>query len=330
LDAPDPSATSPIPLLRAIAVLGPTAAGKSALGLALAERLGTKGWRRPPEIICCDSMQVYRGMDIGTGKPTAAEQARFAHHLLDVVNPDQPFHAARWAEQARQVIAAANARGALPIIIGGTGLYFRALVRGLFEAPPADEAIRRRHEAEAASIGVPALHARLAAVDPEAAARILPQDLLRISRALEIFEQTGVAMTTLHRAAPVPTPLDLFTIVLDPELPLLRPAIDARVEAMMAAGFLAEVQRLRAAGFGAERALYALGYRQLGQHLDGQLSLDEAVAETKRATGGYARRQRTWFRKEDAAMRVEALFRLDDAALIDDIAAAVAARFELR
>jgi tRNA dimethylallyltransferase len=314
---------------RAIAVLGPTAAGKSALALELAERLRASGGPRI-EIVACDSMQVYRRMDIGTGKPTPTEQARFVHHLLDLVDPDEPFHAARWAAEARRVIVDVNARGALPIIVGGTGLYFRALVRGLFEAPPSDLEIRRRHEAEAAASGVATLHARLATIDPEAAARILPQDLLRISRALEIFEQTGVPMTILHRAAPTPPPLDLVTVVLDPPLPLLRAAIDARVDGMMAAGFLAEVTTLRAAGFGSTRALQGLGYRQLSQHLDGQLALDAAVDETKRATAGYARRQRTWFRKEDAAMRVAQVFAPSDTAVVDAVAEAVAARFELR
>ena len=317
------------PGLRALAVLGPTAAGKSALGLALAQRWGDAHPGRRAEIVCCDSMQVYTGMDVGTGKPSAEERARFPHHLLDLVSPDQPYHAARWAERARQVLAEVNARGGLPIIVGGTGLYFRALVRGLFEAPPPDAAIRRRHEEEAAALGVPALHARLAQVDPEAATRILPQDLLRISRALEIYQQTGVAMTALHRAAPPPLPLELVTVILDPSLEALRSAIDVRVDAMMAAGFLAEVQGLRAAGYGAARAIGALGYRQLGLHLDGALALADAVAETKRATAGYARRQRTWFRKEDAALRVNRLFRADDASSIDEIAAIVAGRFDL-
>ena len=280
-----------------VAILGPTASGKSQLGLALADRLGG-------EILCCDSMQVYRGMDIGTGKPTSAEQRQCPHHLLDLVDPDEPFHAATWARQARQAIQDIQARGHLPIIVGGTGLYFRALRYGLFQAPPSDPAIRARHKAEAQALGVAALHQRLKGIDPEAAARILPGDLLRISRALEVFEQTGVPISELRKRAAEPSlPWPLFVIVLDYPMVELRPRIHRRVDEMMAAGFLDEVERLRKAGFGTLRAMAALGYRQLGAHLDGGLSLEEAVLETKTATCAYARRQRTWFRREPADLR---------------------------
>ena len=165
-----------------VAILGPTASGKSALGLELAERLGG-------EILCCDSMQVYRGMDIGTAKATSEERAAIPHHLLDLISPGEQFHAAAWAEAAIALIRDAEQRERLPIIVGGTGLYFRALVRGLFEAPRPDHAIRARHQAEAASIGIPALHERLRLVDPEAAAKILPGDLVRISRQLHVIAQ---------------------------------------------------------------------------------------------------------------------------------------------
>jgi tRNA dimethylallyltransferase len=283
---------------RLVAILGPTASGKSALGLELAAALGG-------EILCCDSMQVYRGLDIGTAKPTPAERARVPHHLLDLVDPGEPFHAARWASEARPVLAALRAAGRLPIVVGGTGLYFRALVRGLFEAPPPDPAIRQRHQEEARAEGVEALHRRLSGIDPEAAARILPADLLRISRALEVFEQTGVPLTALHRSATPPARVDAFTIVLEPPQAALRVRVAERVDAMMAAGFLDEVRSLRSAGFGSTRALQALGYRQLGLHLDGQLSLEGAIADTKHATAAYARRQRTWFHKEAATQRLQ-------------------------
>jgi tRNA dimethylallyltransferase len=282
---------------RLVAILGPTASGKSDLGLALAERFGG-------EILCCDSMQVYRGMDVGTGKPSRAEQARIPHHLLDLVDPGEPFHAGRWADLARAAIVDVTGRGRLPVIVGGTGLYFRALVRGLFEAPPSDPEIRARHDAASAREGVPALHARLAAVDPEAAAGIRVNDLVRISRALEVWEQTGVPISELRRRAPPPPPLRVFTIVLDPSLDDLRERIDRRVDAMIAAGWPAEVERLWAGGFARARAMEALGYRQLGQVLEGTVPLDEAIAETKRITVAYARRQRTWFRKEDATLRL--------------------------
>jgi tRNA dimethylallyltransferase len=283
-----------------IAILGPTASGKSELGLALAQRLSG-------EIVCCDSMQVYRGMDIGTGKATRSDQARCPHHLLDLVDPGEPFHAAAWAARARTVIDDIHGRGRTPIIVGGTGLYFRALRVGLFDAPAPDPTIRARHQAEAAAQGVPALHQRLQGIDPDAAAKILPGDLVRTSRALEVYEQTGIPISELRRrAVGQPLPGRLFVVVLDYPLDKLRLLIQSRVERMMAAGFFAEVEALRLAGFGQTRALAALGYKQLGQHLDGHLTLEEAVAQTKTATSAYARRQRTWFRREQADLRPSA------------------------
>jgi tRNA dimethylallyltransferase len=293
-----PGATSERPL-RFLAILGPTASGKSALGLALAERLGG-------EIVCCDSQQVYVGMDVGTAKPTPAERARVPHHALDLVPPDEPFHAARWAVVARAAIAAIHGRGRLPIVVGGTGLYYRALVAGLFEAPPSDPAIRARHQDRAARDGVPALHAALAAVDPEAAAAIRPNDLVRISRALEVLEQTGVPISTLRRRAAPPHDLAPTVLRLDPTLDTLRARIAARVAEMLAAGFLDEVRALRAAGYGpACKPLQALGYRQLGAVLDGTMTLADATTQTIQATVQYARRQRTWFRGEAAALRLD-------------------------
>jgi len=281
----------------ALAILGPTASGKSALALELAEQLGG-------EILCCDSMQVYRGMDIGTAKATPSERAAIPHHLLDWVAPDEQFHAAAWAEAARKIILEAELRERLPIIVGGTGLYYRALVRGLFEAPRSDPHIRARHQTEAAEQGTPALHRRLLEIDPEAAARILPGDLVRISRALEVFEQTGTTISELRRRQPVaPTSLRLFSVLLDYDMDCLRSRIAARVDHMMSAGFLDEVRGLRAAGFAGARSMQALGYKQLGLHLDGALTLEAAVAETKSATAAYARRQRTWFRGEEINLR---------------------------
>ena len=284
-----------------VAVLGPTASGKSALGLELAQRLDG-------EIVACDSLQIYLGMDIGTGKPTRAERQLRPHHLLDLVRPDEPFHAARWAALAAPVIAGIAARGRLPIVVGGTGLYYRALTVGLFDAPPPDESIRARHRALAAvGGGVEALHGQLAALDPATAAAIAPRDLVRISRALELYEQTGVTVSALKERQRRPPPWRPYAIVLDPPLDELRRRIAARVAGMMAAGFLDEVRALRAAGYGASaRPMQALGYRQLGEHLDGTCTLDQAVSATIAATAAYARRQRTWFRKEAAAARLPA------------------------
>jgi len=292
--SPSGAAHRPPPV---VAILGPTASGKSALALDLAERLGG-------EILCCDSMQVYRGMDIGTAKASPDERAAIPHHLLDVVSPAEQFHAAAWAESACAIIKDTEQRERLPIIVGGTGLYYRALVRGLFDAPKADPAIRARHQADAASLGMPAMHERLRLVDPESAARILPGDLVRISRALEVFEQTGVTISEQRRlTTSAPAPLRIFSVLLDFDLDTLRSRIGARVEAMMSSGFLDEVRALRAAGFAPARSMQALGYKQLGQHLEGTLPLETAVAEIKSATSAYARRQRTWFRREDIILR---------------------------
>jgi tRNA dimethylallyltransferase len=284
--------------LRFIAVLGPTASGKSALALELARGLGGA---RGAEIICCDSQQVYVGMDVGTAKPTRDERREIPHHLLDLVRPDETFHAARWAALARAALRDVAARGRVAVVVGGTGLYYRALTAGFFEAPPPDPAIRARHREEAAALGVEALHARLAAIDAEAAAAIGPRDLVRVSRALEIHEQTGVPITALRREA-APPPSDALApraVVLDPPPGELRSRIEARARAMFEGGFEDEVRALRAAGYGpALRPLQALGYQQVGAFLDGSCTRDEALAATIAATIAYARRQRTWFRKE--------------------------------
>jgi tRNA dimethylallyltransferase len=269
------------------------------LALRLAELL-------PIEIVSCDSQQVYAGMDIGTGKPTIAERRMVPHHLLDIVVPTEVFHAARWAALARVAIQHIVARGHVPVVVGGTGLYLRALLSGLFEAPPSDPAIRERHKHEANAMGVEALHARLVEVDSRTAARVAPKDLLRISRALEVYEQTGVPISALQTQQIAATDIAATTLVLDPPLDVLRQRIGGRFDAMIAAGLLDETRTLRER-FGSDaRALQALGYRQIGEHLDGILTLDEAMAVAKAATSAYARRQRTWFRKEPDAWRFEA------------------------
>jgi tRNA dimethylallyltransferase len=279
--------------VRILALLGPTASGKSALAMRVAELL-------PVEIVCCDSQQVYVGMDVGTGKPTAAERRQVPHHVLDVAQPTETFHAARWAVLARAAVEEITARGHVPLVVGGTGLYLRALMGGLFEAPPPDEALRERHRQEAARDGVEALHARLTSIDPETAQRVMPRDLVRISRALEIFEQTGMPISVLHRRQSRPTDLAVSALVLDPPVAVLRERIGCRFDEMMASGLLDETRQLRER-FGTDlRALGALGYKQMCDHLDGLLTLEAAVAAAKAATLAYARRQRTWFRKETA------------------------------
>ncbi|HXJ23693.1 MAG TPA: tRNA (adenosine(37)-N6)-dimethylallyltransferase MiaA [Polyangia bacterium] len=282
---------------RILAILGPTASGKSGLAMAVAERLGG-------EIVACDSQQVYVGMDIGTAKPTADERRRVPHHGIDLCQPDEAFHAARWAAVARAAIRDIAGRGRLPIVVGGTGLYYRALTTGLFEAPPPDPELRARHRAVAERDGIEPLRARLEAVDPEAAAAIGPRDFVRISRALEVFEQTGETITSLRRQAVGPCDLAPLGLLIDPPLDVLRARIAERARAMLAAGFLAEVRGLREAGHGASsRPMQALGYQQLAAVLDGTVTLEAALAEIERVTLAYARRQRTWFKREPVAAR---------------------------
>jgi tRNA dimethylallyltransferase len=301
---------------RLLAVLGPTASGKSALALALAARLGG-------EIISCDSQQVYVGMDLGTAKATREERRAVPHHLLDVVRPDEPFHAGRWAALARAAILDVAARGRVPIVVGGTGLYYRALTGGLFDAPAPDADIRERHRALAAQHGVEALHGRLRTVDPEAAAAVGPRDLVRISRALEVYEQTGLPITVLRRQAPPPDDLAPFAVVLDPSTPVLRERIGARVAHMIADGFEDEVRALRAAGYSPLlRPMQSLGYKQMNAVLDGTCALPDAIAQIVAATVAYARRQRTWFRKQPAAQHLSTAVQAGEA---HEIAAAVAA-----
>lgn len=288
----DPFNTDPL-----IAISGPTAAGKSALALELWERLEGRA-----EIVSVDSAQVYRGMDIGTAKPDAATRARLPHHLLDLIDPAQAYSAARFAADAQAAIAAIRARGRLPILVGGTLLYFRALLLGLSELPPADPALRTELEAEAARHGWTAMHARLAEVDPETAARLHPNDAQRIQRALEIYRLSGVPASRQFRqprpdcdAGPV-----LRIAVCPAQREELRQRIELRFKAMIAQGFVAEVARLRQRGdlHPELPSMRAVGYRQLWRHLDGACDLEQAVTLGVTATRQYAKRQLTWLRSE--------------------------------
>jgi tRNA dimethylallyltransferase len=280
---------------RLVVIVGPTGAGKTRLALDLADRVGG-------EIVSCDSQQVYVGMDIGTGKVGAADRARVPHHLLDVVRPDEEMTAARFVALADAAIRDVAARGRAVIVCGGTGLYVRALLLGLFDGPGADPAIRARLDAEAAATGTAALHARLATIDPVLAARVEVNDRKRIVRALEVFELTGEPMSVHqqrhdHRAAPSRYPARL--IGLAPDRDGLYRHIDARVDAMMAEGLLAEVATLRAAGYGPPlRSQQAIGYAELHAHLDGEHDLARALELIKRNSRRYARRQISWYRPD--------------------------------
>lgn len=301
LDAIPGNARQPI-----VAIAGPTAAGKSALALALWEALQDGPGA---ELVSVDSAQIYRGMDIGSAKPDAATLARVPHHLVDILDPAEPYSAARFAADALGVIAAIRARGRVPILVGGTLLYYRALLEGLSELPPADAAVREQLVAEAARDGVEAQHARLARIDPPTAARLHPNDAQRVQRALEIHALSGLAPSAWY-AQPKSAALtgQILRIAVLPEDREHHNAVIAeRFEGMMAAGFADEVRRLHARGdlHADLPSMRAVGYRQLWAHFEGRHGLAEAVQLGIIATRQYAKRQRTWLRGDDAWSSVD-------------------------
>jgi tRNA dimethylallyltransferase len=279
---------------RLIAVVGPTASGKTALGLRLAAAC-------PAEIVSCDSLQVYRGLDVGSAKPTAEERRRVPHHLVDVVDPDEPFSAADYARRAREALHSIRARGSRAFVAGGSGLYFRALRHGLFEGPSRDDALRARLEAVAARHGGARLHRWLARVDPPAAARIDAADRVRIVRALEVFHKTGRPLSGHHQAGAEPLRgFDVRVVGLGPPRESLRAAVEARTQRMLAEGLLDETRRL-VERYGAElRPLQSIGYRQAVAVVRGALGVAEAQRDIVKETMRYAKRQMTWFRHQEA------------------------------
>ncbi len=277
-----------------VIVVGPTAAGKTQVALDLADKTGA-------EIVSADSQQVYIGMDIGTGKVSAADRERIPHHLIDIISPSEQMTVARFVELADGAIAAAARAGNPVVVAGGTGLYVRGLLFGLFDSPGADAALRERLRAEAeAGGGAPFLWKRLERVDPASAMRILPGDLRRIIRALEVYEHTGIPMSVhqaRHDFRQMPLRYPARIVGIAPERPLLYKRINHRVDAMMEAGLLGEVEHLRRAGIGPElRSQAAIGYAELHAHLDGNISLDKAVWRIKQNSRRYARRQLNWYR----------------------------------
>jgi tRNA dimethylallyltransferase len=278
---------------RLVVIVGPTGAGKTRLSLELAAR--TNG-----EVISADSQQVYVGMDIGTGKVTVGERARVPHHLLDVVTPDQEMTAARFIELADAAIAEVAARGKTVIVCGGTGLYVRALLLGLFEGPPASMELRAELTERADRDGTGALHAELARVDPTAAQKIDPNDRKRIIRALEVFQLTGEPMSAHqarhdHKTLPLRYPVRI--VGLAPEREDLYRAIDARVDQMIADGLEAEVAALRERGYAPPlRSQQAIGYAELHEVVAGTLDRSRAIELIKRNSRHYARRQLSWYR----------------------------------
>ncbi len=281
-----------------LGVVGPTAAGKSALALRLAEELGG-------EVLGCDALQLRAGLPILTAKPTAHELGRGPHHLLGVLPIEQPATAAQYAELADAAIAQVHGRGRAVIVCGGTGLYLRALRDGLFPGPGGDPELRAELRAQVAAHGLPALHARLQAVDPAAAARIAPADYVRIERALEVYTLTGRPISAWQedsrRERQGGPRYRVLLVGGDPGPEALRRRIEQRVAAMLAAGVVAEV----AAALQAHGPLRypPLGYEQVRRHLAGELSLSAMAAEIVQKTAQYARRQRTWLRSEAGISR---------------------------
>ena len=278
---------------RLLCLLGPTAVGKTEIAIQLAQRLNA-------EIVSVDSRQIYRQMDIGTAKPTAEEQQAARHHLIDCVDISQPFSVADYQSLADAAIADIQNRGKRGLLVGGAGLYFRAIVDGLFEGPGADTGLREMLEQEAEKLGVETLHQRLRACDPISAERIHPNNLVRVIRALEVYELTGTPMSEHQQQWQQENQRYPFTaFCLTMPRALLYSRIEQRVDVMLANGLIAEVESLLAAGYArGSAALRSFGYRELIDYLDGKCTYLEAVDQLKRNTRRFAKRQLTWFRKD--------------------------------
>lgn len=282
------------------AVVGPTASGKSALAMALAEAMGG-------EIVSVDSAQVFRGLDIGTAKPSAEEQRRVRHHLIDIIAPNEQWSAADYSRAADAAIADIRARGRTPILCGGTGLWLRALVHGIFEAPAIDPEVRSAVREAIERLGAPVLHAELASVDPEAAARIQPTDPQRIGRALEVYRQCGVPISRLqaeHGFREVR--YSLVATGLHWPRERLAERIAERTQSMYAGGLVEEVRGALEGGLAPDApGLSIIGYRDAVRHVLGQMDLEEAIRATETATRQYAKRQRNWFRGQSGIEWIE-------------------------
>jgi tRNA dimethylallyltransferase len=273
-----------------IVICGPTGVGKTAAAIELAQAVGG-------EIVSADSMQIYRYMDIGTAKPSPQERAAVRHHMIDIADPSENFSAAQYARLAAECITDLNRSGKVPLVVGGTGLYIKALVHGLFRSPPIGAQIRRQLREELHSKDIQELYERLRRCDPESADRLHPNDSFRILRALEVFESTGVSMSAYQKAHGfVGSRFDALKIGLNIDRSALYQRINRRVDAMMEAGFMQEVDGLLRRGYGPElKSMQSIGYRHLTDHLQAKCSLEEAIETLKRDTRRYAKRQLTWF-----------------------------------
>ena len=275
---------------RVLGLVGPTASGKTALSLLVARRLGG-------EIVCMDSMQVYRGMDIGAAKPTPAERAAVPHHMLDILDPTQDYSVSQYARDARTVIDGL----AVPILVGGTGMYLQSLSLPLdYGAVGGDEALRRKYHEIADTKGVQALHDLLRAVDPASADRLHPNDVRRVVRALEVYDLTGVPLSRQKMPEPEDSPYDFRLYALDLPRDVLYDRVNRRVDDMMAQGLLDEVRRLKNGGLSpTAQSMQGLGYKELWPVLTGEASLPDAVSLIKLRTRHYAKRQLTWFKRDE-------------------------------
>ena len=292
-------------------LLGATAVGKTEVAIQLAQRLSA-------EIISIDSRQIYRQMDIGTAKPTPEELQAARHHLIDCVDITQPFSVADYQSLADAAITDIQNRGKQVLLVGGAGLYFRAIVDGLFEGPPADPSLRKQLEQEASDQGVDVLHNRLRACDPESAERIHPNNVIRVIRALEVYELTGIPMSE-HQQQWQPEnqryPFIAFGLTMPRDLLYRR--IEQRVDIMLANGLIAEVESLLAAGYPRDNfALQSFGYKELIAYLEGKCTYVEAVEQLKQNTRRFAKRQMTWFRKDT---RIEWIDRVEISDVVDYI-----------
>ena len=285
----------------AYALLGPTASGKSALALKAAEKL-------PLEIVSLDSALVYRGMDIGTAKPGRALRERVPHHLIDIIDPDESYSAGRWREDAIKAVVDVLQRKQIPLLVGGTMLYYRALTTGLDELPQADARVRAEIDADAAGRGWSALHAELARVDPAAARRIAPNDAQRIQRALEVWRITGKPLSSLQGSSRSALPFALKGLALVPDRAVLHERIERRFDAMLRLGLIDEVKALRKQYrlSASMPSMRAVGYRQVWEHLEGLTDRPTMRSRAVAATRQLAKRQMTWLRSFPDLVRLDA------------------------
>lgn len=285
------------PKPKVVVICGPTGVGKTTLSIAIASRFNG-------EIIGADSMQIYRYMDIGTAKPTKTERSRIPHHMIDIIDPDEPFDAVKYARTAGGIIVQNNQREMVSFVVGGTGLYIKALIHGLFEEKTSDPVIREEYKTIAAQHGTQHLHEQLSTIDPIAAQKLHPHDTYRIIRALEVHRLTGKSISEYHRRHGFSERrYDVLKIGLNMVRSLLYERIDRRVEHMMTSGFVEEVNQLLHMGYSKDlKSMQSIGYKHVVDYIQNRLSLEDATRMMKRDTRRYAKRQFTWFRADPEMM----------------------------